>query len=110
MKLIRKSEVAFADNNLQKEFESLNENEELKEYVKRAVKDLQENAFCGIQIPKKLIPELYTKKYGIDNLWKYDLPDEWRLVYSIMPQNKIEILSLIIEWFDHKDYERRFNY
>jgi len=110
MKLFRKSEVAFIDNNLQKDFESLNENEELKEYIKRAVKDLQENAFCGIQIPKKLIPEIYIQKYGIDNLWKYDLPDGWRLVYSVIPQNKVEILSLIIEWFDHKDYERRFNY
>jgi Txe/YoeB family toxin of Txe-Axe toxin-antitoxin module len=110
MKLVRKSEVAFADDNLQKEFENLNEKEELKEYIKRAVKDLQENAFCGIQIPKKLIPEIYIQKYKIDNLWKYDLPDGWRLVYSIMPQNKVEILSLIIEWFDHKDYERRFHY
>jgi len=110
MKLIRKSEVAFADDNLQKQFESLGEGEELKEYLKRAVKDLQENAFCGVQIPKRLIPAIYTKKYGIDNLWKYDLPDGWRLIYSVVPQNKIEILSLIIEWFDHKSYEKRFNY
>jgi Txe/YoeB family toxin of Txe-Axe toxin-antitoxin module len=110
MKLIRKSEVVFAEDNLQKEFDELKENEELKDYIKRAVKDLQSNAFCGIQIPKKLIPKEYVKKYQIDNLWKYDLPDGWRLVYSIMPQNKIEIISVIVEWFDHKDYERRFNY
>ena len=63
MKLIKKSEVAFADSSLQKEFENLGEGEEIKEYIKRAVRDLQENCFCGIQIPKRLIPEIYIKKY-----------------------------------------------
>jgi len=30
--------------------------------------DLENNAFCGIQIKKKLIPRIYVEKYGIDNL------------------------------------------
>ena len=38
--------------------------------------DLKRNPFCGIQIPKKLIPRAYIKKYGIDNLWKHDLPKD----------------------------------
>ncbi|MBS3094698.1 type II toxin-antitoxin system YoeB family toxin [Candidatus Pacearchaeota archaeon] len=110
MKLIKKSRVVFADENLQKEFEELSENDKIKKQIKRAVGDLQINAFSGIQIPKKLIPEVYIKKYQVNNLWKYDLPDGWRLVYSIMPENKIEILSVILEWFDHKEYEQRFHY
>ena len=32
------------------------------------------------------------------------------VVYALFPQNKVEILSVVIEWFNHKDYERRFNY
>ena len=110
MKLIKKSRVVFADENLQKEFEELSENDKIKKQIKRAVGDLKINAFSGIQIPKKLIPEVYIKKYQVNNLWKYDLPDGWRLVYSIMPENKIEILSVILEWFDHKEYEQRFHY
>lgn len=27
-----------------------------------------QNPFCGIQIPKKLIPKVYIKKYKIKNL------------------------------------------
>ncbi len=69
----------------------------------------EENAFCGIQIPKRLIPKVYIKKYGIDNLWKYDLPKGWRLIYSVAGDG-ILIISIIIEWFDHKEYERRFKY
>jgi hypothetical protein len=32
-----------------------------------------------------------------------------RLIYSITG-DEISIVSIILEWFDHKDYERRFSY
>ena len=110
MKLIRASEDKFADNNVEKEFYKLGKNDEIRKYIERAIKDIQLNAFCGVQIPKRLIPAEYLHKYGVDNLWKYDLPDGWRLMYSITTPSKVEIISIILEWFDHKDYERRFSY
>lgn len=64
----------------------------------------------GIQIPKRLFPKEYVIKYKINNLWKYDLPDGWRLIYTLNPLNQVEILSVILEWFNHKEYERRFHY
>ena len=76
----------------------------------KAIKHLQENAFAGIQIPKRLFPAEYIRKYEINNLWKYDLPDGWRLIYTIAPENKVELISAILEWFDHKEYEKRFKY
>ncbi len=51
-----------------------------------------------------------VNKYGIDNLWVHPLPDGWRLVYSVLTPSKDEIQAMIIEWFNHKDYERRFKY
>jgi hypothetical protein len=60
-------------------------------------------------IPKKLFPKSYIKKYGIDNLWKYDLPTGWRLLYSVKAE-EIVVLAIILEWLPHKKYERRFNY
>ena len=71
--------------------------------------DLSKDPFCGIQIPKKLIPKTYKDKYDVDNLWKYDLPKAWRLIYFIKG-DAVKIVSIILEWFDHKEYERRFNY
>ena len=108
--MIKPSKVIFADDKVEKEFYGLDDNDEVKKYVKRAIMDIKVNAFCGIPIPKRLIPEEYAKKYGVKNLWKYDLPDGWRLVYSITTPNKIEIISIILEWFDHPEYERRFGY
>ena len=108
-----KSDIKFADGKVQKNFEELKnsktESKNLYKWVCRAFEDLEENAFCGIQISKKLIPEIYFERYDIDNLWKYDLPNAWRLLYSVK-NGEIKILSIILEWMSHKDYERRFNY
>ena len=107
------SKVRFKDNKIQKAFEELlkSHSDEKKIYywLVRAFKDIEENAFCGIQIPKRLIPKNYFQKYKINNLWKYNLPDAWRLLYSI-ENNEILVVSIILEWMDHKNYERRFKY
>lgn len=60
---------------------------------------------------KKTELEFESLKEGkyLTNLWKYDLPDAWRLIYTIK-EDEIKILSIILEWFDHKEYERKFNY
>ena len=111
MRLLRPSKkVVFADEKVEKEFYGLAEGDEVKKYVGRAILDIQKNAFCGIQLPKRLIPSEYVKKYGVNNLWKYDLPDGWRLIYSITTPTKVEIISVILEWFNHPDYERRLGY
>ena len=49
------------------------------------------------------------KKYEINNLWKYNLPNGWRLIYTVKASS-VEIVSIILEWSDHKSYERRFGY
>ncbi len=106
-------EVTFADINLRKSYESLQEgkfeDKELYKFITRAKEDLLKDPLCGIRIPSRLIPIQYLQKYGINNLWKYDLPNGWRLLYSVIG-NEIKIVSLILEWMSHKDYERRFNY
>jgi Txe/YoeB family toxin of Txe-Axe toxin-antitoxin module len=110
MRIIKQSKVIFANDKIEKEFLELDENNEIKRHIRRAIEEIKRNAFCGIPVPKRLIPGEYVQKYGIKNLWKYDLPDSWRLVYSITTPNKIEIISIILEWFNHPDYERRFGY
>lgn len=109
----KKSEVHFIDENLRKAFDKLEngsaEEKQLYKWLSRAFVDIEENAFSGIQIPKKLMLKGYMKKYKIKNLWKYNLPNAWRLLYSI-EGNDIKIISIILEWLDHKNYERRFKY
>ncbi|NYZ77169.1 hypothetical protein H0O02_02535 [Candidatus Micrarchaeota archaeon] len=105
--------VGFADEKLKIAFEELKRGKgaepHLYEFLDRAFDDLKKDPFCGIKIPKKFWPKDYIVKYEIDNLWKYDLPDGWRLIYTIRA-NQVTILSVVLEWFDHKEYERRFGY
>jgi len=108
--MIKPSQVVFISEELEKEYEELPKGDQIKKSIKRAIEDLKQNAFWGIQIPKRLIPEEYIKRYNAKNLWKYDLPNGWRLIYTITNENEIELISAILEWFDHKDYERRFQY
>lgn len=108
------SEVKFADDTIKKAYFELEKGKfhekQLKEWLDRAAEDLKKNAFCGIQIAKKLIPKEYHAKYGpLDNLWKYNLPDAWRLIYTIK-RDKVVVLSIVLEWMTHKDYEKRFGY
>jgi hypothetical protein len=105
------NDLVFADESIKNAWEKiLKTDKEFAKQLLKAKKDILENAFCGIQIPKDLIPLKYIQKYGINNLWKYNLPDAWRLLYTITTPTKVEIVSVILEWMDHKDYERLFGY
>ena len=110
MVIIKKSAVAFANDKIEKEFNNLSEDENIKKWIKRAIEDLKNNAFCGIPIRKILIPKEYIKKYNVKNLWKYDLPQGWRLIYTITAENEVQLISAILEWFNHPEYEKRFHY
>ncbi|RJQ19986.1 hypothetical protein C4580_04855 [Candidatus Woesearchaeota archaeon] len=108
------SKVVFGDEKIKNAYEALSsqkfQEKQLQEWVERAFLDLQKNAFSGIQIPKRIIPKDYQSRFvPLDNLWKYNLPNAWRLIYTIK-RDKIIVLSIVLEWLSHKEYERRFNY
>ena len=105
-----RSNVQFVNEKLKEAFEKLkDEDSKMYQFISRAFEDIENNAFCGIQIPKRLIPKEYIKKYNVKNLWKYNLPGAWRLIYSVQGKNLL-VFSIILEWMDHKSYERRFSY
>jgi Txe/YoeB family toxin of Txe-Axe toxin-antitoxin module len=105
--------VSFADISLKEAFDKLAlgtyEEKELYLQLNKCFDSLKNNPFCFIKIPKKHWPKDYVLKYGITNLWKYNLPCGWRLIYTIS-NNEVAIISIVLEWFSHKDYEKRFNY
>jgi Txe/YoeB family toxin of Txe-Axe toxin-antitoxin module len=108
--------VMFANAKLHKAYEKLKRSKypderELYGKISDVADELKKHPFCGIEIPKKLIPKIYVQEYGVDNLWKYDLPGGWRVIYTVTTEGELYILAVIMEWFtDHKEYERRFRY
>lgn len=60
MKVERKVIVVFAEKKLKEAFEKLKDEDSLLfKFISRAIDDLKENPFCGIAIPKRLIPKMF---------------------------------------------------
>ncbi|MBU1201342.1 MAG: hypothetical protein KJ583_00675 [Nanoarchaeota archaeon] len=107
------SRIGFINTKLQESFYKLEKGtyseQKLFRLICKAFKRLEENAFMGTQIPKKLTPKKYIQEYDVSNLWKYNLPGGWRLIYTIIDK-EIIVLSIILEWLPHKEYEKKFKY
>jgi hypothetical protein len=108
-----KSALFFADEQVRQAFSVLPsgraEEKEIHHQLNLVFDTLAADPFCGIQVPKRLIPKVYLTKYGIDNLWKYNFHKNWRLMYSVAGDGT-QLVTLILEWLPHKEYERRFGY
>ena len=106
---MKPNKVVFVDKELEESFNQLSDKNPIKKGIAKAIKSIQENFSCGRNVKKELIPKKFIDKYSINNLWIYDLPDGWRLLYSVTSQ-EIEIIAAILDWMDHKDYERLFRF
>lgn len=94
--------------------EQLNEitgtnNQILFRSINQKINFLKENPQYGFHIEKNKIPKEYILKYDINNLWKVNLSGAWRMIYTIRG-SEIEIISLILDIINHKEYERKFSY
>ena len=105
--------------NADKEFKKLNEKvgNQLKEgiqsseeitlfnSIKQKIEFIKANPFYGNNIKKALIP----KEYDVKNLWRLELSQFWRMLYTIKG-DKIEIICFILDILNHKDYNKKFGY
>lgn len=101
--------VTFASKKLETAFDALQKTDyadkELHRAIERIIQKLKKNPEHGTKIAK----ELWPKTYAVTNLWKVNLPNGWRIIYTIKSDD-VQIVSIILEWFDHKAYEKRFHY
>ena len=105
--------IVFVDKKLKKAYFALTQGKgaepELYKAIARALEKIECDCTAGISVPRYLWPKEYVKKYHIDNLWKYDLPNGWRMTYTVS-KDEIKVIAIVLEWFDHKGYEGRFKY
>jgi hypothetical protein len=104
------TKIMFADRKLKEEYESLEHSAEfswLHKALNRAFADILDKPSIGVPLKKYRIPKDFANK-KIDNLWKYDLPSGWRLLYSLGREG-ITIIALVLEWCDHDSYQKRYS-
>jgi mRNA-degrading endonuclease RelE of RelBE toxin-antitoxin system len=66
---------------------------------------LKMNPFYGQNIEKTKIP----KEYNVSNLWRIELVNYWRMLYTIKG-DQIEIICFILDILNHGEYDRKFGY
>ena len=78
---------------------------------------LKKNYDYGIHIPKRNVAQKYTTQYEVTNLWKVNLAEGWRMIYTIrQPQRgglEVEILSIwldVLDIINHEEYDKIFKY
>jgi len=83
--------------------------EYLLRLIDRGMARIIEDYESGQKIQKKLFPEYYKDKYGINNLWRLKLDNSWRMIYTLVGQ-RIRIIAVVLELLNHKKYNKRFGY
>jgi len=79
--------------------------------VNKKTELIKANPHYGNPIAKKLIPKEYKQKYGINNLFRVELPNRWRMLYSLTDnETKIEIIAFVLDFIDHPTYNKKFGY
>ena len=107
----KKINIIFRAPALEKAYKNLPDDDILKKRIDRVIERVKQEPFkTGQPISKDRIPKEYIRD-GFDNAFWVNLSKDWRLIYSLRGLNEIEILCIVLDWFDsHKDYERKFNY
>ncbi len=82
---------------------------QLLKAIEREKNNLKIDPQCGIPIPRNYISKVLFKKYGTNRLWKIDLVGYWRLIYTLTG-DAIKIIAFILEFIDHKRYDKLFGY
>jgi len=76
--------------------------------VERMMNILKDNPQFGNPIRKDLIPESF-KQQGITNLYRAELSNFWRLIYTL-EGDRVDIFLFVLSIVDHGEYNKLFGY
>ena len=94
----------------QESIKSKNERMILKA-VNQKVDLIKANPHYGDPISKDLILEEYKSKYGVSNLFRVELPNFWRMLYTLTNGGtNVEIVAFVLDIVDHPSYNKMFGY
>lgn len=77
--------------------------------INRIFDILISNPFYGENAKKDLIPKEYRQKYDVGNLFIADLPDYWRMIYTL-ESDEIEIIAFVLDIISHEEYNKKFGF
>ena len=82
---------------------------QLFESINKKLEILRKNPFYGDLIPRRNIPKDTSKFFGTEKIFRIELVGFWRLLYTLVG-DEAKIIAFILEFSDHKRYDRLFRY
>ena len=111
VKVILSPEAEEVYKYINKESESTKGERMLLKAINQKIELIKANPHYGDPIAKGLIPKEYIQKYKITNLFRVELPNFWRMLYTLTNGGtSIEIISFVLDIIDHKTYNKKFGY
>jgi hypothetical protein len=77
--------------------------------INKKTEILKMNPECGNKIPRKFWPKELILRYDLTNLWRVELINYWRMLYTLRG-DRIEVLCFVIRIIDHPTYSKLFGY
>ena len=84
------------------------ENQRLLKSLKNKEELLKLNPDYGDHIPRKYIKKETIEKYGTDSLWRIEIYNYWRAIYTLRG-TEVEVLALILDVLNHDNYNKLFH-
>ncbi len=79
--------------------------------IQKKIELIKMNPHYGDPIGKNLIPKEYKERYGATNLFRVELPNFWRMLYTLTDGGtEVEIIAFVLDIIDHSIYNKKFGY
>ncbi len=79
--------------------------------VNKKVELIKINPHYGEPVAKSLIPLEYKTTFGATNLFRVELPNFWRMLYTLTGnESQVEIIAFVLDITDHAHYDKKFGY
>ncbi|MBI2043953.1 hypothetical protein HYT24_01155 [Candidatus Pacearchaeota archaeon] len=82
---------------------------QLLKSISQKIGFIKANPFYGDSIKKDLIPKEYIKNYNVSNLFRVELSQFWRMLYTVKG-DQIEIVCFILDILNHPSYDKILGY
>jgi hypothetical protein len=109
VRVILSAEAEEVYSHLNKEAPTSKTDRMILNAINKKVELIKANHHYGDPIAKQLIPKEYVTNYGITNLFRVELPNYWRMLYSLTNED-IEIIAFVLDIIDHTVYDKKFGY
>jgi len=100
----------FLSEELQDYLKGLAQSHKFNKWIEGMKSVLKENMIAGECIRKKQIPGQYVKRYGVNNLYRYEHPEGYRSCYTLTEHGDLGVCPMILDVKTHDEYNKIFGY